>query len=130
MVKMKCFDDWGKYDGLAHGSGRSEKIWLQSSDGRIGLFKFPKVDTEGNVSSTEHVSEHIASKIGKLLNVPVADIDIGYRDDRIGCMSYLIGSEIEEGVQYITRKYPTYDSNRLFSKNEGLYYCLDMLRKC
>ena len=64
MVQIHNFDDWKVYDGLSSGSGRSEKIWIQSEDGIIGLFKYPKVDDLGKVSSTEFVSEHIASQIG------------------------------------------------------------------
>ena len=35
---FKNFDDWSPYEGFAEGSGRSEKIWLQSKDQKIGLF--------------------------------------------------------------------------------------------
>ncbi len=87
MIKTLVFDEWGKYDGLSEGSGRSEKIWLQSPEGEIGVFKFPKVDDNGNVSSTEYISEHLASRLGKVIGVPVADVDIGFRNGRIGCMS-------------------------------------------
>ena len=78
MLQIYNFDDWKIYDGLSAGSGRSEKKWLQSDDGRIGLFKFPKVDVLGNVSSTEYVSEHIASRIGLILGIPTASIDTRY----------------------------------------------------
>lgn len=37
-MEFKNFDDWSPYEGFAEGSGRSEKIWLQSQDGKIGLF--------------------------------------------------------------------------------------------
>ena len=77
MLQICNFDDWKIYDGLSAGSGRSEKKWLQSADGRIGVFKFPKLDASGNVSSTEYVSEHIASQIGIVLGIPTARIDIG-----------------------------------------------------
>lgn len=127
MVTILSFNDWNRYEGLSEGSGRSEKIWLESSDHQVGLFKYPKVDDNGVVSSTEHISEHMASKIAKLIGVPVADVDIGYRNNRIGCLSYLIGSNLEEGVNYITRKYQSYDSNLLFDKDTKLHYCIDMI---
>ena len=128
MIDVHEFDGWEKYEGLSEGSGRSEKIWLQSPNERIGLFKFPKVDENGNVSSTEYISEHMASRLGKVLEVPTADVDIGYRNGRIGCMSHLISSDIEEGINYISRKYPMFDSKRLEVPDEGLYYCLDMIK--
>lgn len=39
----KNFNDWDIYEGLADGSGRSEKKWLINKySNEIGLFKFPK----------------------------------------------------------------------------------------
>ena len=127
MIQIYNYDDWKVYDGLASGSGRSEKIWLESSDGEIGVFKFPKVDERGNVASTEYVSEHIASRMGNILNIPVANVAIGYRGGRIGCMSYRIGSFIEEGVNYITKKYPSFNSNTLYAEDEDMFYCIEMV---
>ena len=127
MIKLCNFDEWNIYNGFSHGSGRSEKFWLQSETGKIGLFKLPKVDAIGQVSSTEYLSEHLASRIGDVLGVPTARIDIGYRDERIGSMSYLIPNKIEEGVHYITRKYPSFDSGTLYAEEEGIYYSLDMI---
>ena len=126
MIEVLNYDKWDLYKGLSSGSGRSEKVWLQSEED-VGVFKYPKVDKLGRVSSTEHISEHIASKIGILLDIPVADITIGYRNGRIGCMSHLIGSNLEEGVHYITRVYPDFDSNKLIARNSGKYYCLGMI---
>ena len=126
MIKTHNFDNWKIYDGFSPGSGRSEKIWLQSQEDKVGVFKFPKTDSRGNVSSTEYISEHIASRIGDILDVPTARIDIGYRGGRIGCMSYLIGS-IEEGVNYITRSFPSYDSDTLYASDSDQYYCLGMI---
>ena len=42
MIPVQDYSDWNIYDGASEGSGRSEKIWLTSDDGNIGLFKFPK----------------------------------------------------------------------------------------
>ena len=57
MTKIEIIDynSWSPYEGFAEGSGRSEKIWLQSSEGRIGLFKFPKIDPKINDITTEHI---------------------------------------------------------------------------
>lgn len=63
MFAVRKFDDWKIYDGAAEGSGRSEKVWLQSNDGRIGLFKYPKLDSH-NHTTYEHISEHLACQIG------------------------------------------------------------------
>ena len=39
MIPVHDYSDWNIYDGASEGSGRSEKIWLISDDGNIGLFK-------------------------------------------------------------------------------------------
>ena len=44
MLKPIDFSMWNVYDGASEGSGRSEKIWLKSDNGEIGLFKFPKIN--------------------------------------------------------------------------------------
>ena len=35
-IEIIDYNSWSPYEGFAEGSGRSEKIWLQSSEGRIG----------------------------------------------------------------------------------------------
>ncbi len=42
MFKYIDYSTWNLYDGFSEGSGRSEKNWLQSEEGTIGLFKYPK----------------------------------------------------------------------------------------
>ena len=128
MVKIHNYDDWTIYDGLSSGSGASEKCWFRSNDEKkqIGLFKFPKTQESGNLT-TEYISEHLACKIGNELKIPTAVVDIGYRDGRLGCMSYQINSIIEEGVSFISNRYPSYDMDNLFAEDEGMYYCLDMI---
>lgn len=96
---FKNFDDWSPYEGFAEGSGRSEKIWLQSKDQKIGLFKFPKFDPETKIITTEHVSEHIAHQLGVLLNVETAEVDLGTYQGRIGCMSYLLNKPNEAIIE-------------------------------
>lgn len=42
-IQIINFNSWTPYDGFAEGSGRSEKIWLQSPEGKVGLFKYPQI---------------------------------------------------------------------------------------
>ena len=42
-------------------------------------------------------------------------------------MSYLIGSDIEEGVNYITRRYPSFNNNNLYAEEEEMFYSLEMI---
>lgn len=77
MVTVRDFSAWKVYEGAAEGSGRSEKVWLVSDQGDIGLFKFPKIDPTTQRETTEHVSEHLAHQLGKLLEVDTARVEIG-----------------------------------------------------
>lgn len=129
-VKIINYDNWYTYDGFAEGSGRGEKIWLQSPNGEIGLFKFPKVDPSISGITTEHISEHLAHQIGNILGVQTAHVEIGMYHGRIGCMSYLINKPDEmivEGAVFITGRHPDYDIELLQEKTSGRYYCLDHL---
>ena len=128
MIEKIDFSSWNEYDGFAEGSGRSEKLWLKSDDGKIGLFKFPKIDPVSQKETTEHISEHLAYKIGTILKVPTATVDIGYYQDRIGSMSYFVCGEMEflrEGIWFITANYPKYNANNMKDEANGQYYCLD-----
>ena len=125
-VEIYNFDSWLPYDGFAEGSGRSEKIWLQSPEGQIGLFKYPKSENEGHTS--EHISEHLAYMLGKILNVPIARVNIGYYNGRIGCMSYLINEKDEDIVEaalFITENHPGYNLESMIDNDTGKYYCLE-----
>ena len=130
MLGTIDFSEWNVYDGASEGSGRSEKIWLKSDDGKIGLFKFPKVNPSSNKETTEHISEHLAHKIGNVIGVPTAKVDIGEYKNRIGCMSYFVCEENEvlrEGIWFISAKFPKYDAERMIDVDGGKYYCLDHL---
>ena len=130
MITLQDFSNWSVYDGAAEGSGRSEKIWLISPEGQIGLFKYPKIDPATNKETSEHISEHLASKLGVLLNIETAKVDIGYYNKRIGSMSYLIidSSEIlSEGIQYILKYYPNYDPQNMVDKSTGYYYNVEQI---
>ena len=125
---FKDFSDWTIYDGASEGSGRSEKIWLISPTGEYGLFKYPKNKPGSDETTTEHISEHLAHQLGKILGVETARVDLGIRDGRLGSMSYLVSHEGEmliEGVNFITKKHPSFDADTLFDSESGKYYCID-----
>lgn len=124
------FDSWNVYEGSAEGSGRSEKIWLKSPEGKIGLFKFPKIDPAVNKETTEHISEHLAYLLGQKLGVATAKVDIGTYKGRFGSMSYLVCDNEEilrEGIWYISGKYPKYNCDSLMDEDSGEHYCLEHL---
>ena len=128
MFEVINFDSWKVYDGASEGSGRSEKVWLISDSGEIGLFKFPKIDPQDQKETTEHVSEHLAHQLGNILKVPTAKVDIGTRDGRIGSMSYLVPQKNEalvEGIDFMSGEYPSYNAETMQDEESGLYYCID-----
>lgn len=128
MIPIQEYSNWKIYDGAAEGSGRSEKIWLISDDGNIGLFKFPKIDPTTSKVTTEYVSEWLAHQLGEVLGVSTAKVDIGTYQGRIGSMSYLVTKPNEylaEGIGFISGLYPNYDSLRMVDTSNGLYYCLE-----
>lgn len=87
MFEIIDFSEWTHFDGLYAGSGRSEKIWLVSKDGKIGLFKYPKLDPQVHQITTEHISEHLAYQLGKVLHIKTATVDIGTYRGRIGSIN-------------------------------------------
>lgn len=126
---VKDFSNWDEYEGNAEGSGRSEKIWLNSTK-EIGLFKFPKQSPDGKSITTEHISEKLASDIAKLLNIPCAKVDIGKYNGRLGSMSYRINKNDEfllEGISFISSIFPDYDIERLYVPSENIYYSLPIV---
>lgn len=127
MVEIVNCSAWRLYEGNAEGSGRSEKQWLVSGDGRVGLFKFPKLDPVSKTITYEHVSEHLAYKIGEALGVETAKVDLGEYKGRMGSVSYLIVSGEEmlfEGLLFILGRYPEYDRDRLYDSATGEYYSI------
>ena len=128
MFKVECFDSWKAYDGASEGSGRSEKEWLISESGEIGLFKYPKFDPKDQKETTEHISEHLAHQLGCVLNIPTARVDIGVRGGRIGSMSYLVRSQnqtLVEGITFISGKYPKFSVETLKDEETGIHYCVE-----
>ncbi len=128
MTKIVDFNEWDIYEGASEGSGRSEKIWLKSKEtNQVGLFKFPK-----SPDTTEHISEHLASKIANSIGLSSAHVEIGQRNSRLGCMSYLINEEhsvLVEGVNFINFVRPEYDPERLYDSEKKEYYSMDMVFK-
>ena len=130
MISTIDFSSWNVYDGASEGSGRSEKLWLKSDSGQIGLFKFPKIDPVSNKETTEHVSEHLANRIGEILGVSTAKVDIGFYQGRIGSMSYFVCEEkeiLKEGIWFISGRYPKYNAEKMLDEADGRYYCIDHL---
>ena len=130
MINIIDFSNWKEYDGASEGSGRSEKIWLKSEEGQIGLFKFPKIDPVDNKETTEHISEHLAHKIGEVIGVPTAEVDIGTYGGRIGSMSYFVCEQnefLKEGIWFLSAKFPKYNIEEMKDEESGKYYCMEHL---
>ncbi|MCI9154649.1 hypothetical protein D3Z53_05515 [Lachnospiraceae bacterium] len=125
---MKDFSFWMEYDGAAEGSGRSEKLWLMNPDtGQIGLFKFKK-----DISTTDHVSECIASDLASLVGLSCARFEIGVYKGREGSISYNIvdhkGIVLIEGIYCISLMYHGFDEELLLDVKTGEKYSLDMIK--
>lgn len=127
------YGNWKVYEGMSEGSGASEKVWLEEPQtGVIGVFKFPKYFPNSNSITTEHISEKIASKIGLLIGIDCAKVEIGIRDSRLGSMSYLINQDNEElieGMDIIGKYYIDYDRSKLYDRKKEEYYSLEVILK-
>lgn len=125
---MKNFDDWEEFEGASEGSGRSEKVWLISKDGNIGLFKYTK-----SSETKEHISERLASDIANLIHLECAEIELGTYQSREGCMSHLINNQIDEilieGIYLINREYPYYNPETLYDNRLREYYSIEMIMR-
>lgn len=122
-VKYYNFDNWHIPQNYAEASGRGEKHWLQNND-VLGLFKYPKT-----IHTFEHVSEHIASNIGKKLKIPCADVDIGTYNGRQGCLSHLVTKPNEilcEGINFLQIQYNDYNELTL-QCSDGKRYSFEMI---
>lgn len=133
---LKKFDDWNIYEGSSEGSGASKKIWL-TKENKIALFKYPKIlryDENGKpVYSKEYISEKLASIIAERIDIDCAQIEIGTKDEQIGCMSYDKKAKNEilmEGVYFITALYPNYDVDKLVDVSKKEYYSVEMIERC
>lgn len=128
MIKIFDYSNWEEYEGQFAGSGRSEKIWLESPEGEFGLFKYPKIDPQTKQVTSEHVSECLAHLLGDAIGIPTARVDIGMYKERIGCLSYLVNQDQEElieGIHFVTGCFPRYNSEKLLDEETDTYYCID-----
>lgn len=123
LFQFQDYTSWKAYEGTSEGSGRSEKKWLVSDSGEIGLFKFPKSDL-----TYEHVSEHMAHQIGEIVGIPTAKVELGVYQGRKGSMSYRINQsneEIIEGALFILGLHPHYDLNKMQDLDTEKYYSMN-----
>ena len=125
MFEIVDCSSWNTWDGMAEGSGRSEKEWLVSDHDQVCLFKYPT-----SAVTTEHVSEHMACQIGKLIGIETAEVDLGCRNGRMGSISYQINTahqDLVEGIWFISGRYPQFNPDKLIDEASGRYYCLEMI---
>lgn len=132
---IKNFENWIIDKEVPFGSGTRVKDWLTTKDNKMkGLFKYPKLHTDDDNSITaEHLSEKLAYDIGKLIGIECAKVDIGYFNNKMGSMSYLITDPAKEilieGIHYISSSYPYYDESKLYDYKNKEYYSLEMILK-
>ena len=69
------------------------------------MFKYPKSE-----ETFEHISEHLAFEIGKLLGIQCSEIHLGIFNSRKGSLSYLVHDinteSLIEGVNFIQVQFP------------------------
>ncbi len=127
---IKDFNTWNEFNDAPLGSGASEKVWLVNPvDGTKGLFKYPKLKTNGKVTG-EYWAEKLASEIAKIIKIPCANVDIGIYNGRIGSMSYNFLNKDEvlvEGIALITKKYEFYNEDELKDSYEDKEYDIQMI---
>ncbi len=136
MNNVTVFDEWKIHDDVTEGSGRGRKKWLKNVNTReVGLFKYPKEHTyRQGVLTGEHWAEKIASDLASIIGIPCAKTEIGTYNGEIGVMSYLIldstSEVLVEGVQYITKRYPGFDVDRLYDRDTEKRYSVQMIKEC
>lgn len=136
MQEYTSFDGWCVYEKGIYGSGASKKQWLINNfTGDIGVFKYPRLHTyKENELTGEHWAEKIASEVAKVIKIPCARVDIGTYYGSIGSMSYIIidpeSEVLFEGIQYITQKYPNYDTDKLYDETMDARYSVQMILEC
>lgn len=123
---IRSFEDWNVSEEFSQASGASEKEWLVNDKNEIGLFKFPKSE-----ATFEHFSEKIAHEIASKIGLASAVIDIGYYENRLGSISYLINDsseeELIEGVTLISKNRVNYDMKNLQDIDTKEYYSFYMI---
>lgn len=119
---------WDVENKFLDTSGRSEKVWISNKEfDKIGLFKYPKTDF-----TYEHISEHLAYQIAKIMNIECAESVLGIFNNRKGSLSMLVNSEDEdliEGVVFIQAQFSHYDADKLIDTSTGQKYSIEMIRR-
>lgn len=92
---MKDVTSW-----LVTGYGENstlEKLDLLSSEGEDYVIKFPR-DFDGKRTNWEDVNEVIAAKIASLLDLPVIDAEVAYRNGRRACLMKNFKSQLKPEI--------------------------------
>ncbi len=130
MRELVSFDDWVIDSDTPFGSGASKKHWLVNySSNQRGIFKYPKTTSNNSVTG-EYWAECLAYDIANSLRVSCAKVDIGTFNGAIGSMSYMILEKdevLEEGISYIAKEYPSYNTDRFVDTSSGVWYSLQMI---
>ncbi|MDH8678153.1 HipA domain-containing protein [Fusibacter bizertensis] len=130
MYSIIDFSQWIVDEDTPYGSGASEKHWLVNEEtNEKGIFKFPKIQYNKKTTG-EHLAEKLAYEIAKCIGVSSARVDLGQYQGRVGSMSYMIlnsDEELIEGIQYITKIYPNYDSDKFKDSLTGDIYSIQMI---
>ena len=61
---------------------------------------------------------------GQTVRIPTATVDVGFRDERIGSMSYLVRKNDEalcEGINFISGRYPSFNAETM--QDEDIPIC-------
>lgn len=131
MKELIRFNNWKIDADTPFGSGASRKNWLINNvTNQRGIFKYPKV-TNGSITG-EYWSECLAYEIAETLSIPCAKVDIGYFNEELGSMSYMILEDNEmliEGISFISSKYPNYNIDTFCDNTANTWYSIQMIMK-
>lgn len=130
MKKLVIFDDWEIDHDAPFGSGASRKHWLiNKHKNKRGIFKYPKKTSSG-IFTGEYWAESLACEIARALNIPCAEVDMGYFNGELGSMSYMIVGQDEilvDGISFITEKYPNYSIDDFYDETLNSWYTIQMI---
>lgn len=132
MFRLIDYSEWNIIEESPYGSGRSEKYWIMNpKTSEKGIFKYPKITSFGTITG-EYWAEKLASELGKILNLNIAEVEMGTYEGRVGSMSFFIPDEGEillEAVNFIAVEHPDYDFEKLYDSTKDVYYSLDMIEE-
>lgn len=78
----------------------------------------------------ENISEKLAELIAKRIGIKSAHIDIGTYNGAVGCFSYNLKGNTDmmnEGIDFITKKFPNYNPETGIDSKTKEYYSFDMI---